>query len=495
MFFRMLVTMGVGLFTSREILRILGVEDFGTYNLVGTIVVMFAFLQNALNNATSRYITFELGTGVLENLQRTFSMSINSEILLSVIVLVLSELVGPYFIETHLNIPEGRQMAAHVVYQLSLFNFVIGIIRTPFNALIIAHERMDYYAYTSIVEAILKLLVVYFLAVISYDKLIVFAFLLVGVSIIIFLWMYIYCKHHFEECKYSRVWDVKLFKKLTNYSGLSLLVNFCDVAVMQSITIFFNIFSGVVANAALGVANQVNTHLNNFLGNFSQSYSPQIIKSYAAEEYDYFMKLIFSASKLSYFLLFSVAFPVMLNIDYILDIWLVNPPGQAGLFLCLIVCYSLIDAFSQPLFTSVHATGNLKVHQLLMGGIKILNIPLSYMLIKQGCPTPIILVVWAAMNGVCGVARIWWLQYLINLNVKDFLGKTMWPILYISLLTAPLPILIKHSIDEELISFMFSTLIFLFSFLPLVYLLALNTAEKKMIQELWAKVLKRVRHL
>ena len=314
MFLRMILIVGIGLVTSREVLRILGVKDFGTYNLVGTIVVMFSFLQSALNNATSRFITFDLGTGNVGNLSHTFSMSLNSEALLGLIILFLSELVGPWFIGHKMNIDPARVGAAQAVFQFSLLSFIVSLLRTPFNSLIIAHERMNYFAYTSIVEASCKLAIVYLLLIINHDKLITYAFLQLLVTILITLWMIGYCRWNFKESRYKLYWDTKLLKKLTNYSGLSLIVNIADVAVIQSISIFFNLFQGLVANAALGIANQVNSQLNQFLGNFSQSYNPQIIKSYAAKDYHYFMTLIYSAGKLSYLLLFGVAFPISFKV-------------------------------------------------------------------------------------------------------------------------------------------------------------------------------------
>lgn len=277
MFARMFLLMAIGLFTSREILRILGVSDFGVYNLVGTIVLMFSFLQTALNNATTRFITYDLGIGEKENLRNTFLMGVNSEILLSLVILLLSEMVGPWFIENRLNIPTDRLEAAHFVFQFSLLNLIINIIKTPYNSTIIAHERFDFFAYNTIVEAVAKLSIVYLLTVSSIDKLIAYAALQVVVSIAVFGWMFIYCYKNYEETHYKWYWDGRLLKSLSKYSGLSLLVNLVDVAVIQSISIFFNIFSGVVANAALGIATQVSGQINGFLSNFSQSYTPQII--------------------------------------------------------------------------------------------------------------------------------------------------------------------------------------------------------------------------
>ena len=493
MFIRMLVVVGVGLFTSREVLRVLGVNDFGIYNLVGTIVVMFTFLQAALNNATSRFITYDLGAGNTTNLQKTFSMSMNTELILAGIIMLLSEIVGVWFIEYKLHIPDGRMEAAQWVFQISLFNFALSIIRTPFNSLIIAHEHMNYYALTSIIEAVLKLVIVYLLIVLPADKLILYALLQMGVTIVIFLWMVVYCKHHFEECHYTKYWNKGLLKCLMNYSGWSLIVNIADIAVNQSISIFFNLFYGVAANAAYGVANQVNTQLNYFITNFSQSYSPQIIKSYAAKKYDYFMKLIYSTSKLTFFLYFSVAFPIMINIRFILDVWLVNPPKMADTFLCLIVGYNVFDSFSNPLWMSVHATGYLKVHQILMGSIKIMNIPISYILLKLGFPIYTVLVVYVALNALCSIVRIIYLRTLIHLDTLDYMKKVIWQMIKIVLISIPIPLAILYFSDNRLLNLFTTSISFYLLYLPGIYFLALNAREKDLVKDMVGKILAKVR--
>lgn len=482
MFARMLLLTVIGLFTSREVLRILGVEDFGIYNLVGTIVVMFSFLQSALNNATTRFITFDLGTGRYDNLRNTFSMSLNSEILLAIIVIVLSEAIGPWFIANKLNLPEGRLDTAQIIFQISLLNFLIGLIRTPFNAMIISHERFDYFAYTTIIEAIAKLGIIYALTIGNVDKLILYASLQVVVTLLIFLWMASYCWKNFKESHYRWNWDGRLFKRLTEYSGYSLLVNVADVAVIQSISILFNIFSGVVANAALGIANQVNSHMNQFLSNFSQSYNPQITKSYAAKDYGYFMKLIYSTSKLSFFLLFAVVFPVLLNIDCLLDLWLSEVPANTALFLCFIAGYSLLDSFSQPLWASVHATGNLKVHQLLMGGIKIMNIPVSYFLLTQGLEVYWILVVYVSLNLLCAVTRIWWLTHLIKLDVMSYCKEVIWNLVKVMVISIPVPLIINHFCTDRLVNLFVTTSVFLIIYIFTIYKSALNEKELELVR-------------
>lgn len=487
LFIRMLLILGVGLFTSREILRILGVTDFGIYNLVGTLVTMFVFFQMALNNATSRFITFDLGAGNLTNLQKTFSMSMNTELVVFGIILVLSEAVGPWFIAHKLQIPEGRMFAAQMVFQISLFNFLFGLIFIPYRSIIIAHEKMSFYSYTSIAEAIFKLLSVYFLLIISFDKLIFYALFQMGVSVVMFFWYLYYSKKHFEEARYTLYWDGKLLKKIVSYSGLSLLLNVADIAVGQSISIFFNMFQGVVANAALGVANTVNNYIGNFLNNFTTSYNPQIIKSYAAKQYDYFMKLIYSSSKMSFFLFFAVAFPIILNINEILQLWLANPPAQTGTFVVFIVAYGLFDSFSWPLMHAVHATGNLKVHQPLMASIKILNIPISYLLLKNGAPSYIILVVYAALNLVCAIVRIIYLHFLIHLDLYKYFKEVLFKMILISCISVPIPMLIAFSNDNKLMTLFSTTAVFLAIYSVCVYFLGLNKREKEIMGDMLCK--------
>lgn len=481
MFGRMMLLIAIGLFTSREILRILGVDDFGIYNLVGTIVTMFIFLQTALNEATSRYITYDLETGDRSHLNKTFSMSVNIELILAAVIFVLMEAIGPWFIENKLVIPDGRRFAAHCVFQISLLNSLIGLIRTPFNSTIIAHERFGYFAYSSIIEAALKLIIVYILTVSALDRLITYALLQVSASAAIFLWMVIYCRKKFPETHYHWYWDGKLFKSLSRYSGLSLIVNIADIAVIQSFGIFFNLFYGVVANAALGVANQVNSQLNNFLGNFSQSYRPQIVKSYASGDRKYFFNLIFSAGKLAYFLYFALAFPIMLNIGYILSIWLDEIPENTGLFICLIIGYYMLDSFSEPLWCSVYATGNLKVHQLLMGTIKIMNIPISYYLLTKGMPIYIVLVVHIAMNLICTVTRIWWLTHLIKLNARKYYREVIGNIIKVTAISVPLPLIINHICTNRLANLFITTSIFLIIYGWAIYKTALNEKELRLI--------------
>lgn len=492
LFLRMIVVMAVGLFTSRVVLQTLGVDDYGTYNVVGSVVVFFSFLKQAMSNATYRYIAYALGEGNEEKLRHTFSMAVNVHFIIAGLLLVLCETVGLWFLNAKLVFPEGRLMAANMAYQFSLLSFCFSVIQTPYNSSIVAHEHMSFFAVTSIWEVILKLIVVYLLVVLPGDNLINYSWLLAAVTIFLYLWYRIYCRKHFSECKYKRYWDDTMFRDMLKYSGWSILVNGADVAVAQSTVFFFNIFFGVAANAALGIANNVNSHINQFLSNFTQAFNPQIIKSYAQGDMQYFYKLLYSTSKLSYFLLLSVAVPIVLNIDFILHIWLGVVPDGTGLFVLLIVLFSLLDAFNAPLWNAVHATGKLRTHQILMSSIKIMNIPLAYMLLRMGYDAWTVLALKAALNLVCSIVRPIYMKRLIKLPLLTYCKNVVYPIILISVLTLPIPIYLCSIFENGWTRLAITSSSFIVMMCLFTYLWGLNDTERNL---LLSGVKNKVRHL
>lgn len=483
MFFRMFLVMAVGLYTSRVVLATLGVDDYGLYNVVGGVVVLFGFLQQALNNATYRYLAFGLGSGDENALCNTFSMAINAHLILVGFIIVLAETVGLWILNNKLSIPVERLGAANFAYQMSVACCCINIIKTPYNSSIIAHEKMGFYAYTSIVEVVLKLLIVYLLVIGDFDKLKLYSVLTLGVAVFMLLWYYLHCKKSFTECKYKLYWDGSLITNMVKYSGLSIIVNLVDVCVTQSIVFFFNVFYGLAANAALAVANQVNGQLGSFLSSFSQAYNPQIIKSYAVGNKDYFFKLIFSASKVSYYLLFMAAIPVLMNIDFILNLWLVNPPESAGMFFSLIICYSLIDAYSAPLWIGVHATGNLKTHQILMASIKILNIPLAYVMLKNDLPAWTALALKAGLNLVCSIVRPCYVKKLYALPLKDYFKDVFVSIYLSTAVILPIPFYLTNLFIDGWIKIVLTSMVFAIISLPTIFFVGLNGSERCLIKK------------
>ena len=440
MLLRMLIVATVGLYASRVVLDVLGESDFGVYNVVGSVVVLLSFLKTALMVATNRYIAYGLGKGDLNALKKTFSMCVNAHVLLAGLVFIVLEAVGPWFIANHLNIAPDRMGAAQIVYQLSLIAVCLEIVRAPYNSAIIAHERMNFYALTAFVEVAMKLGLIFTLKLILFDKLILYGGFMLLTGVVMFLWYVLFCRKNFIETRYRYFWDPRMLKELVSYSGWALVVNVADIGVVQSINIFINWFGGVVANAAAGIANQVNGQLLGVLGSFTQSYQPQIVKAYARGDMDYFNQLLFSMSKLSFLLLFAVNFPVAVYIQWILDLWLVKPPELAHIFILPIMAFSLIDAMSMPLINAVHATGNIKNHQILMASIKLINIPLIYILLRMGAPLVTAYSVWAALNLVCCFARIIYMGWHINLPVWHYIKEVFGSIIAVLLIAVPLPL-------------------------------------------------------
>lgn len=481
LFFRMLLVMGVGLYTSRVVLDVLGVDDYGIYNIVGTIVAFLVFFKMALTNATYRFLTYELGAGNTEKLKSTFSMSVNTHMILAATFLIILELIGPWLISNKLNIPVDRIAAAHWVFQFSLLTFCTDVIRTPYNACVIAHEKMDFFAITGIVEVCLKLIIVFALIAIPFDKLITYAILILAITVIIFLWYYNFCHKNFIETKYTLSWDSNLAKKLLSYSGWSIIVNAADMLTLQSLNIFLNIFGNVVINASFAIAQQVNSKVGGFLQSFTQAFNPQIIKSYASGDTLYFMKLIFSTSKLSFLLLFSITFPLGVYANYILDIWLVEVPAYASTFLRIIFCYALLDCLQAPLWVAVHATGKLKTHQIMIASIKVCVIPLSYFALKLDMPYWTEIAIWAGMNGVASIARTLYMRHLIKLSASKFFIEAYLRSACVVAISTPLPLYYAFNTEANIISLAMFLAMFLAIYATCAWFLGLNTMERSFI--------------
>jgi len=382
LYIRMAVIMLVSLYISRIVLNELGEIDFGIYNIVGSVVVSLTFVQNTLVSSTQRFFSYEIGKGDYDELKRVFSMSINIHAVLIVIVCIFLETVGLYFLNYVLNIPDERMYAANVAYQFTIFTFAANLIRIPYNAIIFSFERMSAFAILSIFEAILKLVIAYWLIVTSQDKLIVYSILIFVITVLINSLYIYYCRKNYRNTiQYYYFKDVNLLKKMLGFSGWNFLGGVTSIATSEGPNYFMNIFIGVRINAAMGIAKQVTSAIYQFASNFQTAFNPQIVKSYAANEKEYLWSLVDNASKLSYYLLFLLALPIILNSDYIFTTWLGKVPEYSIQISVLLILSQFIAALSAPLWMLAHATGDIKRYQVLLSIINLTIIPVTWVLL------------------------------------------------------------------------------------------------------------------
>ena len=478
--------MGVGLYTSRVVLNTLGIEDFGVYNIVGGIVVLFGFFNSAMSAATQRFLSFDIGKNDTVQLSKTFNATLNIHFLIAIIVLLLAETIGLWFVNYKLNLPEDRMNAVNWVYQFSVLTFLFGIIQVPYNALIIARERMNVYAYISIFEVVFKLLIVYLLVVLDYDKLKLYAVLLFVIAFLVRLAEKLYCKRHFEESIYRFYFDKNLYRELISYSGWNLFGSVASIAKGQGINIILNIFFGTVLNATYGITLQVQGTVNMFVTNFQMAVNPQIIKKYASGEVQQCKKLIFQSSKFSYFLMFIIITPILFNIDFLMKLWLKTPPDYTSLFVNLCLINLLIDCLSGPLMTGIQATGNVKWYQIVVGSLLFLNLPISYFLLKFYREPVVVYYISIIISIASLFFRLYFIKKSLSLSIKEFIIKVIVKIIYVSVTV----FLVFLFIDQYLIILNEWTLFFTKSILILalsffsILLLGVSKDERKFMKEI-----------
>lgn len=459
LYFRMLFLMAVSLYTSRVVLNALGVEDFGIYNVVGGVVAMFSVLSGSLSAAISRFITYELGKGNQENLNKIFSSAVTIQLGLAGIIILLAETIGIWFLNVKMNIPEVRMEAANWVFQFSILTFAINLISVPYNASIIAHEKMSAFAYISILEAVGKLFIAYLITITPMDKLIFYAILMCVVSLIVRFTYGNYCKRHFSECTYHFIWDKQLLKSMFSFAGWNFIGATSAVLRDQGGNVIINLFCGPTVNAARAVAFQVNTAIHGFVSNFMTALNPQITKSYAANEQNYMMTLIYQGARLSFYMLLILSLPVLINTHYILALWLKIVPEHTVLFVQLILIFGMSEALSQPLITAMLATGKIRNYQIIVGGLQMMNLPVSYILLRNGIFPEIVIIVAIIFSQCCLITRLLMLHYMIKLSIKKYIMKVYINVFAVALISAIIPLILKYNMTESLLSFITTSLL------------------------------------
>ena len=483
--------MAVTLYTSRVILKVLGVDDYGIYNLVAGFVTFFSFISRALTTAIQRFLNVALGRGDDDYFRNLFSTSINIFIFLSIIVLFIGETVGVWFVDTQLNIPEGRMHAAKWVFQLSLWVFIVGIIRTPFNAAIIAHEKMDFYAYVSILEVVLKLAIVFLLQLFAADKLILYSVLFLSTIVLVTFIYYIYCKTQFAECRYRLVWDKHLFKELLSFSGWSLIGQVAVVGRSQGESFFINHYHTVAVNAAQGVSHQVTGALNQFVSNFQTALTPQLVQTYAAGEMRDHIQLLYRACKFSYYLLLILVVPVIFNIDVLLSTWLTEVPAYAKEFCVLGLFSYLILALSSPLTTTIFANGKIRDYQIALAFSNLLGLVLSFVVLKLGFVPYSIVIVSILIQLIILFVRLFFCSRISPIGLSRFFSSVILPILIASMLSLSLPSLMAYLWQFNIWLTLLVCGLDVIWVVLIVYLVGLNRGEKDFVKTMVMKVLQK----
>lgn len=483
LYLRMAFSMLVALYTSRVILNALGEDDYGIYGVVGGIVVFFNIIQGTLNAAISRFITFELGKGDSDRLSRVFSTSVSIQVVMSVVFLVFAEVIGVWFLEYKMNIPEGRMYAAHWVLQCSILSFVVGLLSVPYNATIIAHEHMGAFAYLSILSTFLNLGVALIINYVSFDKLIFYAFCIVGINVLMQIIYGVYCKIHFHEASWHFVKDKALVKEMAGFAGWNLLGASSGVLLGQGVNILMNIFFGVAVNAARSIASQIDNAVNMLVNNFTMALNPQITKSYASGDLSYMHDLVCKGAKYSFFIMLIPSLPILLETPQILELWLKQVPDYTIVFTRLTILISLNAVLSQTLITSMLATGNIKKYQIIVGGLNLSIFPLAYLAFYLDFPPYASYIIQLLVYCIGLGARMLLLRGMIKLSIMKYAAEVLLRVVVVTVVAIILPVYLLLSMDESHIRLLIVAFFSVLCTLSSVYILGLSSGERLWVNQ------------
>ena len=478
----MLFIMAIAFYTTRVVLETLGVDDFGIFNVVGGVVSMLAFFNSSMATSTQRFLNYEMGLNNEATLRKVFSNAVNAHSLIGGFALIVLETIGLWFVYNKLNIPVSQHSSAIWVYQCAVVSFIISIITTPYNAAIIANERMNIYAYFSIIEGVLKLLIVFLLVWLPFsNKLKLYAVLLLVVTTVIQAFYAIYCTTHFKECRYELSWDLGLIKRLFSFTGWMLFGCISNMLSTQGVSILINLFYGVVFNTSRAIAVQIQQAINTFVTNFMTAVKPQIIKSYAAGEKQQMYRLVFSSSKLSYYLLFVLSLPVLLYTEYILKIWLGQVPEYCVIFTRLVLIDLLINSAYTPIAQVNQASGKIRNYQLSISILYLLVFAITYMIYKLGAPVYSTFIVSIIISVLGLFVRIYILKKEDAFPAEEYVQKVMFPLVPVSLCALIIPISLYLLLDITLVTFIINVAVCIFCSIICIWKLGLNIQERSFV--------------
>ena len=481
LYMRMLLTMAISLYTSRVVLNALGVEDYGIYNLVGGVVALFSAASTTLNVAINRFITYELGTGNKEKLNKIFCTSLNVQFVVIVFLFIIAETFGLWYLNNRMVIPSERLIATNWCFQLTIISFAISLLNVPYNSSIIAHEKMSAFAYISIIESIGKLFIAWTIMITSYDRLIVYSFLMMLFVIVIWSIYAIYCRCKFEECKYNLIFDNALIKEMIGFVGWAFIGVSSWALQKYGFVILINLFFGPMVNAAYAIASQVESAVTSFANNFMMALNPQITKAYAVNNKEYMFTLMYQGARFSSYIMLLLAMPVILNTHFILELWLKQVPEHTVLFVQLVLFLSMLSCISGTLNTAQIATGKIKRYQLVVSPINLLNVPMAYIVYYYGYIPESIVIVSLFVNHVALIASVIILHDMIGISIWQYFKKVYFNVVKVCLLAFVIPLLFSKYMENNFTGFLLVTIISICSSLLVVLFIGCRRKEREML--------------
>lgn len=479
----MLLGMIVSLYTSRLILQALGVNDYGIYNVVGGFVSMFSLISTSLSASIWRFMTYELGTGNNDNLKKIFATSLLIQLAISLIIILACETFGLWFLNTELNISPDRMYAANWVFQASILSFVLGLLVCPYNAVIVAHERMNIYALFGIIDIILKLCVALFLAYapFMFDRLIAYAFLTVGISILAQVFYMLYCRRHFAESRVAPHFHKSTWISMSGFAGWNAIGATAALLKDQGVNVLLNIFFGTVINAARGIAGTVLSAISGFTGNFMTALNPQITKSYAAGDKSYCFSLVERGSRFGFFILMFFAVPMIIEAPYVLNLWLGSYPAETIVFTRLVLVCAMVDILSNTLITLQLATGNIRNYQLAVGTAILFNFPLSWLFLKLGFGPAVVYWITIAISVVALLLRLTFLRIMTGLSMRNFIITVCFKVCLVCVVAAVPPAVVSYFMPMGIIRFLSTGTVSVLSSVVVILFLGCTSGERSFI--------------
>lgn len=482
LYLRLIVTTIIGLYTSRVVLKALGIDDFGLYNVVGGIISMLAALGSTMSIASFRFMSIELGRNDIEELKSVFNSSIIIHFFLAILLLILAETLGLWFIINKIIVPEGRLTSVLWAYQFSILTCIVMIISAPYNNCLLVHEKMNAYALFSMLEAILKLTIVFLLGIGGIDKLIEYSFLIFCIQLLMRGLYGIYCSKNFVETKFSWKYNKSQLTKMLSFTGWNFISILANIGYTEGLNILLNIFFGPAVNAARAITVQVESKVALFGRNIQEAINPQIMKSYGSNNLEYMNQLIINSSRFSFFLLYVIAFPLFVLTDKILIYWLDIVPDYTNIFVKLIIFAVIINALQNPLITATNAVGKIKKYNIILGLTLIDIIPIAYICLKSGAEAYIVFIIQIIFMVITLIIRLYFVSSLLRFPIILYLRQVVFYIILILSISVPVYFLLELLPHEDFVSFLIKGIISFLLSITIVYFIGLNNKERVFVK-------------